>query len=379
MKNKSRGFVNPFIVMDVMNKAKKAEENGKSVIHMEVGQPQTCPPRKALEKLTNDILSSNLGYTSSLGIPSLKIELSNFYKKNYGLFIDPERFLITSGSSSAFILAFTSLFEINEKILIGVPGYPSYKNIVKSLSLNPKIIQTKKSNNFQLSEEDILNSDADGVILASPCNPTGSVLEKSELKVLINAAEKSNIKIVSDEIYHGWYYENKVHSSIEISDEAYVIGSFSKYFSMTGWRVGWMIVPNKDIRRIERLSQNLFICAPHSGQLLAKYSIQNEKELKINTETYAKNRDILLKALPEIGFEILSKPKGAFYIYCSIKNLSNNSKTFCDEIFNKTGVAITPGIDFDAKRGLKTVRFSYCLNQKEVEEAIKRLKKELIK
>ncbi len=373
MNRNSRGFVNPFIVMDVMAKAKKAEEEGKDVIHMEVGQPESSPPKKALDLLAQKITSSNLGYTQALGIKSLKTSLSLMYKKNYNVDIDPERFIITSGSSSAFILAFSSLFEAEEKILIGEPGYPSYKNIVKSLSLKSEIVQTQIKNNFQLSVEDIKKANVSGLILASPCNPTGSILNFQKFKQLIKIAKEKKIKIISDEIYHGWSYQKKLHSAIELTDDVYVIGSFSKFFSMTGWRVGWMIVPNNDVRRIERLSQNLFICAPHASQLLAKYSIDNQNELQKNIDLYKKNRKNLLLQLPKFGFEILSPPDGAFYIYCGIDKISNNSINLCEKIFENTGVAITPGVDFDERRGLKTVRFSYASSEEKIKNALKRL------
>ena len=374
MDRNSRGFVNPFIVMDVMAKAKKAEEEGKDVIHMEVGKPSSSPPQKALELLANKITSSNLGYTQALGINSLKNSLSLMYKRNYNVNIDPERFIITSGSSSAFILAFISLFEAEDKILIGEPGYPSYKNIVKSLSLKSEIVQTQISNNFQISVEDIEKVNVNGLILASPCNPTGSILNFEKFKQLVKISKEKKIKIISDEIYHGWSYEKKLHSAIEFTDDAYVVGSFSKFFSMTGWRVGWMIVPINDVRRIERLSQNLFICAPHASQLLAKYSIDHQNDLQKNIETYTKNRKNLLKELPKFGFEILSNPDGAFYVYCGIEKISENSITLCEKIFNNTGVAITPGVDFDEKRGLRTVRFSYATTEENVISALKRFK-----
>ncbi len=371
---KSRGSVDPFIVMDIMQKAKEAEIKGKSIIHMEVGQPSTGAPRSALNILSKEMVTDNFGYTESTGILSLKKRLSKLYKDRYRLNIDSERIIVTSGSSASFVLAFISLFESGQKVLIGEPGYPSYRNILQALDLVPVKVQTSFTNGFHLTGNDIKNTDVNGVLIASPANPTGSILDSEKLGDLVKSATARNIPVISDEIYHGLSYGKNVHSALEYSDSAYVVGSFSKYFAMTGWRAGWLVAPRDKIRRIERLAANLFICAPHASQRLAELALNHDKELKEKVNIYQRNRELLMESLPEIGFTKICPPDGAFYIYCDVSELAENSKKLCDNLFETTGIALTPGNDFDTKRGDKFVRFSYACSTSDVIEAIKRLK-----
>ena len=374
MKKSKRGMVDPFIVMDVMEEARKAEVSGKKVIHMEVGQPATPAPKIAQEYLRDKLFVNNLGYTVTLGIPELRKKISELYNDWYNIDLDPERVVITNGSSGAFILSFTSLFDSGDRVGIGSPGYPSYRQILKSLDLVPVDIQTEIKNRFQPTPEDIKKNKIQGLLVASPANPTGSMLDKNSLTNLINTAKENNVSFISDEIYHGIEYEKKATTALEITDECYVINSFSKYFSMTGWRIGWMIVPKNHLRQVERLAQNLFICPPHASQITALKALEAKKELEQNVSIYKKNREILMNELPKIGFKSFSPPDGAFYIYVDVSEFTHDSLKFTKEILSKVGVAVTPGLDFDQVRGNTTIRFSYARSTEDILEGTKRLK-----
>ena len=374
MKKSKRGMVDTFIVMDVMEEARKAEVSGKKVIHMEVGQPGTPAPKIAQEYLRDKLFVNNLGYTVTLGIPELRKKISELYNDWYNIDLDPERVVITNGSSGAFILSFTSLFDSGDRVGIGSPGYPSYRQILKSLDLVPVDIQTEIKNRFQPTPEDIKKNKIQGLLVASPANPTGSMLDKNSLTNLINTAKENNVSFISDEIYHGIEYEKKATTALEITDECYVINSFSKYFSMTGWRIGWMIVPKNHLRQVERLAQNLFICPPHASQITALKALEAKKELEQNVSIYKKNREILMNELPKIGFKSFSPPDGAFYIYVDVSEFTHDSLKFTKEILSKVGVAVTPGLDFDQVRGNTTIRFSYARSTEDILEGTKRLK-----
>ncbi len=371
--------MDPFIVMDVMEAARKAEAKGKHIIHMEVGQPGTPAPKHAKNNLLKELDNNNLGYTVTLGLPELRDRISKLYGEWYNLDLDPNRIVVTTGSSGAFILSFASLFDAGARVGIGSPGYPSYRQILKSQSLVPVDIETKIENKFQPTSQDIKNNNLDGLLVASPANPTGSMLDKSSFEELINISLENNVSFISDEIYHGIQYEFNATSALEISNNCYVINSFSKYFSMTGWRIGWMVVPKEHVRQVERLAQNLFICPPHVSQVTALSALDAKEELTSNFNVYKKNREILLRELPEAGFKTFSPPDGAFYIYVDISKFSNDSYKFCSDILNQAGVAITPGLDFDQKRGNSTIRFSYARSTKDIVEGAKRIKNFMIK
>ena len=375
MKKSKRSNVDPFIVMDVMESARKAEANGKHVIHMEVGQPGTSAPKLAKQFISDEISNNDLGYTVTLGLPELRNRISKLYGDWYNIDLNPDRIIITTGSSGAFILSFAALFDVGDRVGIAAPGYPSYRQILKSQDLIPVDIFTELQNKFQPIPKDIKENNLNGLLVASPANPTGSMLDKKKLEELINTAHENQVSFISDEIYHGIQYENNPTSALEISNECYVINSFSKYFSMTGWRVGWMIVPEDHVRQVERLSQNLFICPPHVSQLTALSAMDAKEELNTNVEVYKKNRSILLEELPKAGLNKFSPPDGAFYIYIDISEYSKDSLNFCKEVLDKAGVAITPGLDFDQKRGNSTIRFSYARSTEDIIEGANRIKK----
>ncbi len=375
MKNSKRGNVDPFIVMDVMEAARKAEESGRRIIHMEVGQPGTAAPKQATNSVIESMTNNNLGYTVALGLPELRMRISQLYGKWYNVDINPNRIAITPGSSSAFVASFTSLFDSGDRVGIAAPGYPSYKQILKALDLVPVTIRTIIENRFQPLPEDLPNNDLSGFLIASPSNPTGSMLDYQSLSDLIHISQENNISFISDEIYHGIEYETKAVTALEITDDCYVINSFSKYFSMTGWRIGWIIVPENHIRQIESIVQNMFICAPHVSQIAAIAAMDAKDELEYNMSVYRKNRSLMVEGLAKAGFTEIAPPDGAFYIYANISKFSNNSFKFTREILDEAGIAITPGFDFDAERGNETIRFSYAGTTDDMKEGLNRLYK----
>ncbi|MBL4808035.1 MAG: aminotransferase class I/II-fold pyridoxal phosphate-dependent enzyme [Rhodobacteraceae bacterium] len=373
MRISRRGEVDPFIVMDVMEAARQQEANGRHIIHMEVGQPATGAPKPAIEALTTAMQNGPLGYTVALGLPELRAKIAQLYQEWYGIDLPADRVVVTAGSSAGFLLSFISLFETGEKVAIGDPGYPSYRNILKSLGLNPVRIETGAETRFQPDPKHLDGLDVQGLLVASPSNPTGTMLDKTALTALIDACAARNIGFISDEIYHGIDYGKRAVSALEISDDVYVINSFSKFFSMTGWRVGWMVVPESHVRRIERLSQNLFICPSHASQIAALHALDCQDDLQENCSVYAANRKILIDGLPKAGFGSFAPPDGAFYIYADVSDRTENSRELATQILIEAGVAVTPGLDFDPVRGHKTLRFSYAGSTDDMIEGVNRL------
>ncbi len=374
MRNSSRSEVDPFIVMDVMEAARQAEAAGRDIIHMEVGQPGTPAPAGARAALAAQMDSDPMGYTVALGLPALRERIAQLYKDWYGVTLDPGRVVVTSGSSGAFILAFTALFDSGDRVGVGAPGYPSYRQILKALGLVPVDIETSDDNRLQPVPDDLTDLDLTGLMVASPANPTGTMLGRDALGALIKAAQDAGTAFISDEIYHGIEYEAKAVSALEISDDVYVINSFSKYFSMTGWRIGWMVVPEDHVRVVERLAQNMFICPPHVSQVAALAAMDCDAELQANMDIYRANRTLMLEGLPDAGFDRIAPPDGAFYVYADVSHLTDDSRAFAADILEKAGVAVTPGLDFDPARGAGTLRFSYARSTEDIAEGLRRLK-----
>ena len=373
MRNSRRGAVDPFIVMDVMEEARAAEAAGRSIIHMEVGQPGTAAPRGARAHLTEAMEASPLGYSVALGLPELRARIAQHYHDKHGVNLSPERVIITSGSSGAFILAFTALFEAGARVGLGEPGYPSYRQILKALDVKPVGLPTSAENRFQPVPSDFAGLELDGLLVASPANPSGTMLTREAMQALIDACAESETAFISDEIYQGIEYEGEAVSALELTDECYVINSFSKYFSMTGWRIGWMVVPEDHVRVLERIAQNLFICPPHVSQVAALAAMDCDDELQANLAVYSANRALMLEGLPKAGFTRIAPPDGAFYIYADVSELTNDSRAFAAEILDEAGVAVTPGLDFDPVRGHATLRFSYARTTEDIVEGLSRL------
>ena len=374
MKSSERSKIDPFIVMDIMERANAVEKKGQTVVHMEVGQPGTSAPQAAKDFLKASMEDNPMGYTVALGLPDLRKKIAELYGDWYGLDVDWNRIVITGGSSAGFILAFTSLFDKLDKVGLPNPGYPSYRQIMKTLNLEPVLINTTEKNRFHPTPNDLSRYNIDGLLIASPGNPTGSMIEREPLEALVSYCVDRKVSLISDEIYHGIQYDMKPSTVLEYSDSCYVINSFSKYFSMTGWRIGWIIVPKEHVRVVERIQQNMFICASHASQILALGSFESKSELEKNLETYRENRKLLLAALPEMGFNNIAPPDGAFYLYIDISEFSSDSYDFTIKMLNVGGVAVTPGIDFDPIKGKSKIRISYARSTPEILKGIERMK-----
>ncbi len=360
-----------------MEAARAAEAAGRRIIHMEVGQPGTPAPAAARAALARAIESDALGYTVALGLPELRAAIARHYRMRHGVDLDPARVIVTSGSSGAFILAFAALFDAGDRVGLGEPGYPSYRQILRAMDLVPVGIPTGPETRFQPAPAHLGAFDRAGglagLIVASPANPTGTMLGRAELAGIAAACAARDIALVSDEIYHGLHYGAPAVSALEITDEVCVVNSFSKYFSMTGWRIGWMVVPEPLVRRVERLAQNLFICASHASQVAALAAFEAVDELEANRAVYARNRALMLERLPRAGFRDLAPPDGAFYIYADVAHLAADSRALAASILERAGVAVTPGLDFDPVRGARTLRFSYARATADIEEGLERL------
>ncbi len=374
MRISTRSQVDPFIVMDVMQAAAAAESAGRHIIHMEVGQPGTGAPSGATAALARAMDDGALGYTVALGLPALRARIAQMYGEWYNVGLDPNRVVITSGSSGGFILAFTALFDTGDKVGIGAPGYPSYRQILKALALDPVDLPTSPDNRYQPVPADFAGMDLKGLLVASPANPTGTMLDRPAMKALIDATQGQGASFISDEIYHGIEYEKKAVTALEITDDAYVINSFSKYFSMTGWRVGWMVVPEDHVRVVERIAQNMFICAPHASQVAALAAMDCDDELQANMDVYRANRTLMIDGLRAAGFTSFAPPDGAFYVYADVSAITDDSRVLARDILDRAGVAVTPGLDFDPIRGHQTLRFSYARGTADIAEGIARLK-----
>ncbi|SPJ23927.1 pyridoxal phosphate-dependent aminotransferase [Palleronia abyssalis] len=373
MRQSNRGKVDPFIVMDVMERARAAEAQGRRIIHMEVGQPGTSAPEGARAALAAAMAADPLGYTVALGLPELRARIAKHYRDWHGVDLDPARVVVTAGASAGFVLAFTALFDAGDLVGLGLPGYPSYRHILTALSLEAVGIPTTMEDRFQ-PRPDQIGTDLDGLIVASPGNPAGTMLSRDGLGALVDRCASEDVALISDEIYHGLHYDRPAVSALELTDDVFVINSFSKYFSMTGWRVGWMVVPESHIRTVERLAQNMFICPSHASQVAALASFDCTAELEANRSVYAANRQLMIDGLAAAGFPSFAPPDGAFYVYADSRHLSDDSLSLSTRILDEAGVAVTPGLDFDPARGAGMLRFSYARATADIAEGLDRLR-----
>ena len=376
LKVADRGKLPPFIVMDVMKASAEREATGADVLHLEVGQPSTSAPKKVLEAAKLAITNDNLGYTVAFGLPELRERITRHYKLWYGVDISIDRVAVTNGSSAAFVLSFMASFNPGDRVAMVAPGYPAYRNILNALGIETIELQANLEHRFQptVSLLKKIKGNIDGLIIASPSNPTGTMIDKRLMKELADYCKYEGIRLISDEIYHGITYGKASVSSLEIDPQSLVINSFSKYFSMTGWRLGWMIVPDDLIRPMECLSQNFFISAPTHSQLAAIAAFDSYDDAEANIKRYARNRSILMNELPSAGISNFAPADGAFYIYADVSNLTNSSNKFCKDMLNDIGVACTPGLDFDPLRGGSNIRLSFAGSEPDIVEACKRLK-----
>jgi aspartate/methionine/tyrosine aminotransferase len=375
MKVAQRGAIPPFIVMEMLAIANKRAAEGKDVLHLELGEPSTSAPKRVIEAAKRILDSSTLGYTESPGLPALRARIAEFYQEAAGLEVSPERVVVTTGSSGGFVLAFLAAFDVGDRVAVTLPGYPAYRNILMSLGVTPVPLETGLESRFQPTVEllEAVEGPLHGLVIASPSNPTGSVLSGDELKVLADYCRDRDIRLVSDEIYHGITYGSPAASALTVSDDAVVVNSFSKYFSMMGWRLGWLVAPEDLLLSVERLAQNLFVSAPTLSQHAALTVFDCRDELEANVARYARNRAHLLSGLPKAGFDRLAPAEGAFYLYADVRHLTHDSEELCLRMLAETGVATTSGIDFDPARGNGYLRFSFAGSEEDIVEAARRL------
>jgi aspartate/methionine/tyrosine aminotransferase len=373
----ARSDVPPFMVMDVMAAAARIEAAGGRVVHMEVGQPATAAPTTAIAAARAALGSGPLGYTETLGIPSLRARIARYYSEKYGLPVAPERVIVTTGSSAAFVLAFLAMFDPGDRVAIASPGYPPYRHILRALGCEPVLIETTAATRWAITGEMVRDAHARtplaGVLVASPANPTGTMMTREALADLIAVAEGEGIRVISDEIYHGLDYAVAAETALRFSQRAVIINSFSKYFCMTGWRVGWMVAPEPLVRPIDRLQGNLAISVPTLSQIAAEAAFDGIAEMEAVKHGYEDNRNILLEGLPRAGLDTFFPVDGAFYLYADVSKFSDDSFDFTKRLLQEAHVAATPGVDFDPTHGNRFVRFCYAGSAADMHEAVERI------
>jgi aspartate/methionine/tyrosine aminotransferase len=365
-------MIDPFYAMEINRLAHRLRAEGRTVIHMEYGQPSTGAPAQAIEVAHRILETDSMGYWES---PELKGGLARHYLRTYGLEIDPERFVLTCGASPALVLALAANFKAGDRVALARPGYVAYRNVLKALHLVPVEIACGADTRFQLaaSHLEALDPAPDGVIVASPANPTGTIIEARELRKIAEFCRARGIVVISDEIYHGLSYVEPAQSMLAFDAGAYVVGSFSKYFSMVGWRLGWLLAPAEHVERARAFAGNMFLTAPSLSQHAGLAALDARDELEGHVRVYRRNRDLLLQALPRFGLNRIAPPDGAFYIYADVGHLTGDSLSFCKELLRDTGVATAPGIDFDPVEGRHHIRLSFAVSTAETEDAIRRL------
>jgi aspartate/methionine/tyrosine aminotransferase len=369
-----RGLVPPFIAMDVLRAANERAAGGADVIHLEVGQPGTPAPEPVLEAARQALKSAPIGYTDALGIAPLREAIAAHYQTQYGLGVDPAEVVVTTGSSAAFQLAFLAAFEAGDRVALAVPGYPAYRNMLTALDIEPVLIAVGENAHYQPTPELLDEAGGlDGLIIASPANPTGTMIHADDLTRLAACCREGGIRLISDEIYHGITYETPAATTRAFGREAIIVNSFSKYYSMTGWRLGWMLVPPDLARSVECLAQNFYISPPALSQLAALAAFGCRAELDGHVTRYRQNRDLLMRVLAGAGLTRFAPAEGAFYLYVDISNLTRDSAEFCRRVLAETGVALTPGLDFDPIDGGGWVRLSFAGPTDDVTEAGRRL------
>ncbi len=380
LKQGRAALIQPFLVMDVIARANARQlslpAGSARVIRMEVGQPGTGAPRGAIEAAAAALGSGQpLGYTEAFGRRSLRERIAEHYRGFYALDVEPGRVAVSTGASGGFLLAFLSAFDAGDRVALAAPYYPPYVNILTALGMVPVLLPTQAETRFQptVAMLEALEEIPDGLIVASPCNPAGTTLERAELAALARWCDRNGVRLISDEIYHGLNWEAPPATAAAFSESCIVINSFSKYWSMTGWRVGWLVLPEDLLDAAERLKQNLFISAPHISQVAAEAAFACSEEIEANLSCYRRSRLYLLQALPEVGFDRLSAAQGAFYLYADISSRSTDSIGFARRMLNEVGVAATPGVDFDRAQGHRFLRFSYCGPERDMREAPLRL------
>jgi aspartate/methionine/tyrosine aminotransferase len=370
-----RGMVPAFIAMEVLRHANERAAAGHDILHLEIGQPGFGAPRAVIDAAHRALDQESLGYTEALGLPVLRQRIARHYGETYGVDLDWRRVVVTTGSSGAFLLAFLAAFDAGDRIALASPGYPAYRNILTALGIEPVELEVGPEHRFQPTPELLshLRRRPDGLIVASPSNPCGTMLDRAHFEALLGYCRGEGIRAVSDEIYHGITYGMTATSATELDPDVVVINSFSKYYAMTGWRLGWMVVPEALLRSVESLAQNLFVSPQALPQHAALVAFDAKPELDRMVSHYADNRALLLRELPKAGFDRLAPADGAFYLFADVGHLTNDSVAFCQQMLEQTGVAATPGVDFDPARGRRFLRFSFAGSSADIAEAARRL------
>lgn len=371
MKASRRSAVAPFFTMEILKAATERAAGGARVFHMEAGEPGSGAPKAVLDAAAAALAEGAIGYTESRGMSALRARIAQLYEERYGLALSAERVVVTIGASSGLLLAFLAAFDAGDRVALAEPGYPAYRNTLRALGVEPVALAVTAETRFQptVAMLEALKEPVQGLILASPSNPTGTMLPRSALEAVAGYCARRGIRVIADEIYHGITYDAPAATVAAFSDSAIVINGFSKYFSMTGWRLGWMVAPPDLARPVELLSQNLFVSPPALSQRAALAAFDCREELEANVARYARNRDIVRAALAEAGFGEVAPCDGAFYAYADVAGLTEDSEAFCRRMLAECGVAATPGIDFDTRRGRSFVRFSYAGSTEEVTDA----------
>jgi aspartate/methionine/tyrosine aminotransferase len=364
--------IEPFHAISISRLAHRLSVTGRSIIHMEFGQPSTGAPAAAIAVAHHVLDTDGMGYWES---PLLKARIARHYQERYGVTVTPERIILTCGASPAFVLALSSAFAPGDRVALARPGYVAYRNSLRALHMEPVEIACGPEERFQLSAEALAKLDPapQGVIIASPANPTGTIIPPDELRAIAALCRARGIRILSDEIYHGLSYAGATHSMLEEAPDALIVNSFSKYFSMAGWRLGWLVVPPELVDASFARVSNLFLTPPSLGQHAALAAFDCTEELEGHVETYRRNRALLLGALPALGLSAIAPPDGAFYIYADVGHLTGDSLAFCTKLLEDTGVATAPGIDFDPVEGHRFMRMSFAVSTDRIEEAIARM------
>ena len=365
--------IEPFRAITISRLAHALKAEGRSVIHMEFGQPSTGAPAAAIAEAHRVLDVDGMGYWES---PLLKARIAKLYADRYGVTVDPDRLLLTCGASPALVLALSSRFRPGDRIAMARPGYVAYRNTVKALNMTPVEIACGPDEHYQLTAAalEALEPAPAGVIIASPANPTGSIIAPEELAAIAAVCRSRGIAIVSDEIYHGLSYARPTPSILEFEPEAFVINSFSKYWSMAGWRLGWLLVPEHHVAAAKAYIGNLFLTPPSLSQHAGLVAMDCIDELEGHIDNYRRNRERVLEALPSLGLKTIAPPDGAFYIWADIGHLTNDSVAFCEQLLRDTGVATAPGVDFDPIDGHRFMRFSFAVSTPLIEEALNRLR-----
>lgn len=377
LKLSNRSDVPAFRALDILREVNGRVAEGQDIRRLEAGQPSFGAPQDALDYV-RDVLARDprQGYTEAVGMTPLRRRIAEHYKRTYGVEIDPARVAVTFGSSGGFLLSFLSVFEPGDRVAMGAPGYPAYRNFLKALGLVPVEIETTPENDYQLTVEQLekLAGQIEGLIVCSPANPTGAMLSPERLEGICRWCDGAGVRLISDEVYHGITYEQKAQTALRYTDSAIVLNSFSKYFAMTGWRLGWLVLPEDVTDAVKRLAENLFVSPPTPAQHLAWKIFDHLDVLDGYVDLYRRNRDILREGLRAAGIGRVSSAEGAFYIYADVHHMTNDSEAFCRRMLDEAHVSCTPGLDFDLGRGNGTIRLSYAGRIEDIEEACRRLR-----